>query len=360
MNSNIKNIISLIAIIIALILAWKLKTILAYIIISFVLSLIGRPIMELLKKIKIKQHFIPSSIRSIITLSILVSFFLLIFSAFIPLIIEESKNISKINLNIVSENLDQPINDLKVWLNNKNLMFETEELKKEIFNLFSFTKFSSIFNSIIGILGNSAIAIFSMLFITFFLLKEKELANTVIFALTPENKRINIKNILNNTRKLLSRYFIGIIIQVSLITIIVSGALSFLDIKNFILIGFLVGVMNVIPYIGPIIGGLLGVLIAVTTNIHLDFYNELIPLSSKMILIFAIVQLIDNFIFQPLIFSNSVKAHPLEIFILVLSAGSIWGIIGMITAIPLYTLFRVIAKEFLSEFKVVEELTKNI
>ena len=220
MNSNIKNIISLIAIIIALIIAWKLKTILAYIIISFVLSLIGRPIMEILKKIKIKQHFIPSSVRSIITLSILVSFFLLIFSAFIPLIIEESKNISKINLNVVSENLDQPINDLKVWLNNKNLMFETEELKKEIFNLFSFTKFSSIFNSIIGILGNSAIAIFSMLFITFFLLKEKELANTVIFALTPENKRTNIKNILNNTRKLLSRYFIGIIIQVSLITII--------------------------------------------------------------------------------------------------------------------------------------------
>ena len=72
------------------------------------------------------------------------------------------------------------------------------------------------------------------------------------------------------------------------------------------------------------------------------------------------MQLIDNFLFQPLIFSNSVKAHPLEIFLVVLSAGIIWGISGMIVAIPFYTLLRIIAKEFLSEFKVIEQLTKNI
>ena len=70
--------------------------------------------------------------------------------------------------------------------------------------------------------------------------------------------------------------------------------------------------------------------------------------------------MIDNFIIQPIIFSNSVKAHPLEIFIIILSAGTIWGITGMLVAIPFYTVIRVIAKEFLSEFKIVQFLTKDI
>ena len=136
--------------------------------------------------------------------------------------------------------------------------------------------------------------------------------------------------------------------------------MSFLEIQHVILIGFLAGVINVIPYIGPIIGGIIGVLIGISTNLHLDFYSELLPLSGKIFLVFAGMQLIDNFVFQPFIFSNSVKAHPLEIFLVVLSAGTLWGITGMIVAIPFYTLFRVVAKEFLSEFKVIEQLTKNL
>jgi predicted PurR-regulated permease PerM len=134
----------------------------------------------------------------------------------------------------------------------------------------------------------------------------------------------------------------------------------FLNIENAFLIGFLAGIINVIPYIGPIIGATFGVIIGITTNLDLDFYSQIIPLSFKIISVFAIMQIIDNFIFQPLIFSNSVKAHPLEIFIVVLSAGTLWGITAMLVAIPFYTILRVMAKEFLSDFKFVQKLTKNI
>ena len=72
------------------------------------------------------------------------------------------------------------------------------------------------------------------------------------------------------------------------------------------------------------------------------------------------MQLIDNFVFQPLIFSNSVKAHPLEIFIVIFSAGLLFGITAMLVAIPFYTIFRVMAKEFLHDFKFVQKLTRNI
>ncbi len=77
-------------------------------------------------------------------------------------------------------------------------------------------------------------------------------------------------------------------------------------------------------------------------------------------IVFAIIQLIDNIILQPNIFSKSVKAHPLEIFIVVLIAGKLGGILGMVLAIPVYTVLRVVGKVFLKEFKVIQNLTKNM
>ena len=360
MNQGLKNIITIIAVAIGFLLAWQLKTIIGYVLISLVLALIGRPIMQLLKIPSFKGKKLPNGLRAAVTLLILFIFFSGVFSLFIPLVMEEARILSSINFEHVAEGLQEPINDCQRWLHNNHLMNPENNLEDELLSIFSFTQVGTLFSSIFGMLGNSLISLFSILFITFFLLKEKYLANSVITAFTPENKQENINNILKNTKELLSRYFIGIIIQIAAITIIVSTGLSFLGVQHAILIGFLAGVINVIPYIGPVIGGLIGVLIGISTNLQLEFYTELLPLSGKIFLVFATMQLIDNFIFQPLIFSNSVKAHPLEIFIVVLSAGTIWGITGMIVAIPFYTLFRVVAKEFLSEFKVIEQLTKNL
>lgn len=94
--------------------------------------------------------------------------------------------------------------------------------------------------------------------------------------------------------------------------------------------------------------------------LELDFYGGILPLVVKVLIIFVVVQLIDNFVFQPLIYSSSVKAHPLEIFLVILAAGSLFGIGGMVLAIPTYTVFRVIAKEFFDQFKVVRSITRSI
>ena len=360
MNRTLKNSIILITSIIGIVLVFYLKTIVVYLIISLVLALIGRPIMKLLSKIQIKKRNLPNAIKSVITLLVLLTLFTSFFALFTPLLMEEARIISNINFDAVSLELEEPINDLESWLKDKHLLDEKSSIDNEIGQLFSLTDVKSIFNSAIGILGNSIIALFSIIFITFFFLKEKKLYSDFLLALTPESKTNQILNVLKNIKRLLSRYFIGIILQISIITIIVSTGLSILGIKNAILIGFLAGIINVIPYIGPMIGAIIGVIIGISTNLDLDFYTQVIPLSLKICVVFAIMQLIDNFVLQPLIFSNSVKAHPLEIFIIVISAGTLWGILGMIIAIPFYTLFRVIAKEFLSEFKLVQELTKNI
>ena len=86
----------------------------------------------------------------------------------------------------------------------------------------------------------------------------------------------------------------------------------------------------------------------------------LLPQLIYMAIVFAITQLIDNIVLQPLIYGNSVHAHPLEIFLVILLAGSMAGIPGMILAIPGYTVLRVILREFFNKYKLVETLTKNL
>ena len=118
--------------------------------------------------------------------------------------------------------------------------------------------------------------------------------------------------------------------------------------------------MNVIPYIGPIIATFAAVMITLSSNMEMSFYTQMVPLLTKVIIVFMVTRLIDDIILQPNIFSKSVKAHPLEIFLIVLVGAKIGGIMGMVLAIPFYTAFRVIGKVFLSEFKVIQRLTRHM
>ena len=75
-----------------------------------------------------------------------------------------------------------------------------------------------------------------------------------------------------------------------------------------------------------------------------------------LIAIFCFTQLVDNFLYQPLIYSSSIKARPLEIFIVLLIAGHLAGPMGMIVAIPAYTVIRVVAFRFFGHIKAIQRL----
>ncbi len=223
--------------------------------------------------------------------------------------------------------------------------------------------FSNIFGSIAGILGNIFIAAFSISFITFFFLKDKGLFSDGILLFVPDKYLDKTEHILKSIKKLLTRYFIGIIVQVSGIITLVSIGLIIIgiDFSDALVIGLVVGLFNIIPYLGPVIGASLGLMLGLATNLDIPFYSELLPLLGYMSIVFIIVQVIDNVVFQPFIYSSSVNAHPLEIFF---SYYDFWklmfGITGMILAIPSYTILRVIAKEFFNNLKVVKKLTEKI
>lgn len=122
-------------------------------------------------------------------------------------------------------------------------------------------------------------------------------------------------------------------------------------------IAFITGIMNIIPYVGPLVGTVLGTILSTVLKFSVagvsgHFWGFIILL----VAIFMITQLVDNFLFQPLIYSRSIKSSPLEIFIVLLIAGNLAGVFGMLVAIPAYTVVRVVAGHFFSEVKAIHRL----
>src|SRR5690606_27255759 len=137
---------------------------------------------------------------------------------------------------------------------------------------------------------------------------------------------------------LLRRYSIGLLAEIFMVMLLVTIGLTLvgLGFNHAAVIGLVCGMFNVIPYLGPWMRAIVGWLICASLTIDADFMRHTLPTLGFMTLVFASVQLIDNVLFQPFIYSSSVKAHPLEIFIVILAAGSMAGIVGMILAIPVY------------------------
>jgi len=364
-NNLTRYVIAIVTIIMVGLIVWYFADIVAYLIIAWVLSLLGGPFMRLFRRIKIGRFQVGPNIAAVMTLA---SFFLiigLIFSLFVPLVLQQARNLADVDAAAVVEGLEgfwQPINETLI---ERGLIEPSDEsiseyIRTRLVANFSPTRVTDIFSAVIGFTGNLFIAIFSIIFITFFFLKEDGLFMRMLLILTPNKYQSEVANVIERIVKLLTRYFGGILFQITIMTIFVSTLLGLLNIQNALLIAFFAAVVNVIPYIGPTIGAVFGIFIAVSSNLDAEFTTVIVPMVAKVVIVFALMQMLDNFILQPFIFSNSVMAHPLEIFIIILLGAKLGSILGMVLAIPVYTILRVIGSVFLSEFKVVQKLTERM
>ena len=367
MSKTLKFILISISIIVVCLTLWYFISIVSYILIAAIFSLIGHPLVDFLHKLKIKKIKFPLSVSAGITLLLIWIVIFSFFRIFIPIIANQAADLSTIDANSFVEKLKQPIEQLENTIGQFNAgdgeRFSLENyLREKLVSILNISYLSDFFNFVLGTFGNIFIAVFSISFISFFFLKDEKLFYNSIFLFIPQEIEQNAKNIIQSVKKLLIRYFVGIIIEVCLIMILITIGLSIvgLEVQTAMVIGLFVGLMNIIPYVGPIIGAAFGIILGIATNIDAAFYSEILPLVGYMAIVFISVQLIDNIFFQPLIYSNSVNAHPLEIFLIIMIAGSLAGITGMVLAIPSYTILRVIAKEFFSRFPIVQKLTKNV
>lgn len=360
-----RNIAIVVSLLLITALFYFFSNIVAYVLIAWVLSLIGQPLMRIFQnKLKVGKFRAGPSVCAFLTMLCFFIISTVLVWLFAPLMVEQARNLAEIDYVAIAQTLNEPLTYLNDHLHRFGLMYPhesaTDQFTEALKNWFKPTQIGNFFNLMIGVFGNFILTLFSIIFITFFFLKEQRLFTNFVIALAPPQYETETRNVLQSISKLLTRFFGGILIQITVITIFVATFLGILGIRNALLIGFFAGIINVVPYLGPLIGAAFGLLITISSNLEMEYYSELLPLLIKVVSVFAAVQLLDNFILQPYIFSNSVLAHPLEIFIIILMGAHINGIPGMILAIPVYTVIRVMSREFLSGFNIVQHITRRM
>lgn len=349
-------------------LCWYFRSVLVYILGAVVISLLARPIMTLLGKISIKGHKMPAWLAAIISQFLLLVVFLCIITMIVPIVSSIVKGISIGSIDNAAAQIAVPLSNFNEYLRetfpNLGADYRIEKtIFSELQKLLNVSIFSSVIGSAASIISSIGVGVFSVTFISFFFIKDKDLFGKIVEALVPDKHDEKAAEAIKDIGNLLSRYFSGLVLEmlgVALINFIGLSLIARIGVNAALGIAFLTGILNIIPYVGPLFGGTLGTILALIVK-----YSSAVPVGLDigfgwfllvLIAIFCFTQIIDNVLYQPIIYSSSIKAKPLEIFIVLLIAGHIAGPLGMIVAIPSYTVIRVIAFRFFPNIKAIQEL----
>lgn len=339
---------------------YKIQSVLAYLAIAAVLALLGRPIVLFLRR---KLKF-PNTLAVVVTMIFMLAIFLGILALFIPLIAEQSKNLSLLDIEALKADINtlyiQTLDYFGASTGSFNTLLNESRIEENVLQGLDLGFIPNFLNSFVNALSNFSIGLFSVLFISFFFLKDSKLMQNGILTFVPDDKESNLVKSIDKINNLLSRYFAGILLQLFILFVIYTIALLIVGVENAIVIAFLCALFNIIPYIGPIIGGAIMITLTMTSSLGADFSTVILPKAMYVFIGLTVGQLIDNFFSQPFIFSTSVKSHPLEIFLIIIIAGLLFGVVGMVVAVPGYTAIKVVLKEFLTEYSFVKKLTKNL
>ena len=349
-------------------LCWYLRDVLIYILSAVVVSLIAKPVMGLLQKISIKGWKAPDWLLAALSLTIVLATILTVLTLLVPIVSGIVKGISVSSLENVAVQISVPLADLNEFLRNtfpqlgEGFRLETA-LIQELDKLFDVSVISSVIGSATSFLTSFGIGLFSVVFIGFFFIKDDGLFTQIVCALVPDKHEKTTEKAISDIGHLLSRYFIGVMIEVmgvALVNFLGLLLIARLGFNAAIGIAFLTGILNIIPYVGPLLGGILGTILALilkyTSAISIGLDVNFWIFTAILVAIFCFTQLIDNFLYQPVIYSTSIKSKPLEIFIVLLIVGHIGGPLAMIVAIPCYTVVRVIAFRFFRQIKAIRRL----
>ena len=363
-ESLIQYIKPLIGFSIIVFMGWYFADVLAYILIATFLSMMGNPLVRRLDKLKVGKISMPHTLSAIISLLVMLLVLSLFITLIVPLIIKQGNIISSINIDDIIAHYQKPMDNLDAFLVQYDVINSGETLsiylQNQIIELMSLARFTNIFTNLVSTTGSLFMGIFIVIFLTFYFLVDDKLLKNLVLILSPEKYVNDLDKALHDSKFLLVRYFHGILVEIIIMMTLETIGLLILGVPNALLIGFFGGLMNVIPYLGPIIGMTLGIILAVLSVVSAGDYNLIVFTIISVMGVFGIANMIDNFVLQPLIYSKSVKAHPVEVFLAIIIGGKLAGIPGMILAIPTYTIIKVIAHQFMRQMKLVKYLTSRM
>ena len=347
---------------------WYLKSVIIYILVAVVVSLIAKPLMMQIQKIRIKGKKAPDWFLAAFTLSAVILILLSVLTLIVPIVSGILKGISLASIEKAVGQIAVPLGNLNDFIRGTfpqlgpDFRIEMAVIE-QIRNIFDVSWISSMIGSATSFLTSFGIGLFSVVFIGFFFIKDDGLFTKIVCSLVPDKHEKTAEKAISDIGNLLSRYFIGVLIEVTGVALINFLGLFFIARLGFnaaIGIAFLTGITNIIPYVGPLIGGvsgtILGLIIKYSSAVPIGLDVNFWIFASILIAILGFAQLVDNFVYQPLIYSTSIKSTPLEIFIVLLIAGNLGGPLAMIIAIPSYTAVRVIAFRFFGHIKAIRRL----
>ncbi len=344
-------------------LAWYFHQIVIVVIVAGVISIIGSPLVEVLDRIRIWRIRFPHILSVVITLLLILTIVFSLIGFFVPLVIREANLISNIDTGKLIDHYQDDYYNLIWTLRKYGIMAGSESFenlfKEKLLDLFDFGLVSDLLSSLILFTGNFFFYFVSILFLSFFFLQDVKMMPRLILMLVPNRYSEPARNVMKKSQTLLARYFIGLFIQVLVNITAYAVALSIAGVKGALVIAFFAGIVIIIPYLGGIMSMLMGIILGVTGVISEGHFDLILPMAIKIIIAMAVVQTIDNNILQPYIQGKSVRAHPAEIFVVVLASAILGGIPGMIVAVPAYGFIKIIATEFLSQFQLIRHINES-
>lgn len=177
--------------------------------------------------------------------------------------------------------------------------------------------------------------------VMFYMIRDREKIKKIGLFLLPGKMRAPLLFTFRDINRQLRDYVMGEFIIIILVSGLMAITLAMFGYEYWLILGLIMGIFNVIPYVGPVLGSIPIIILAATQG-----WNRIIL---ALILIIA-VQQIDNLIIQPRVISDSVKIHPVVVLLCVLAGSRIGNFIGMVLAIPVYIVLRILFKEFYKHF----------
>lgn len=359
MNTDkiIKGLATLIIVAAVLAVLGYLWHVVVYVAAAAILAILGRPLVRVISSVTLAGRRVSRGVAAAVTL---VAIWIIaggLLALFAPLVLNKVYELANLDWSAITQMVRQWLISAESYIES-NLPIDLPSLelmlKDRVWSLFT----PEMLEGVAGYVLSAAIAFFSISFITFFFLKEDGLFYKGVALFFPDKYHENVYRALDSITKLLSRYFAGLFVESLMLMTVVSVVMMLfgMAVSDALIIGLIMGVMNVVPYAGPVIGALISMMLSMLAPIDGNMLFTVAVLVSTIV----VVKLIDDFIIQPTLYSERVQAHPLEVFLVILVAGYIGGVWGMLLAIPLYTILRVFAREFLSEYSIVQKLTNQM
>lgn len=337
-------------------------TVASYLVLGLVLALMAHPVYERLRRVNLKGKKIPKSIASILSLASLMVFFLLFWLLLLPLLGYQFSNWQRLDSGQVVSALEEPIGFTARWLAEHGLgagildgMAENTlsnheialQLQLKIMSWIDVLWLGNMLGNFVAAFAGLVLAFISGFFIAFFLLKDKDALRPLVIGMVPKVVRPILLSSWQESRRLLTKYFNGLLLQWMTVFVLEGIGLWLVGLNPALAISIAIvaSLFNVVPYLGPILGSLLGLILGLIAHVDASFYDVIWPILLKMALVFFLVQQVDGYVLQPLIFSSSLNIHPLEIFLITFIGAQIAGFYGLIFAVPGYTVVRVVVRQ---------------